>query len=343
MKLLVVMPSKYVGNMTIAMQALAATLAHHARDEVTLLVDENFQDLIELCFGSQCAVLIYPRRAIGTSSVVSRIGRFMRFIATLRSRAWDLAVDFDGTVVSARLMRLARAKDKVGPGFAKRPGVYDRLIPIDRDVQHCFDDYRIMAEAVGVQLDSDRYLPIPPVPDAVAYAGTAAETLRNLAGKRFVCIHPCATKDYKQWDIHRFAALADRLTEAGWTVVLIGAGEGERERVDNMIRYMACKPLNLHGKLSLLQLTWLFQHAGLFIGNDSGPMHLASACGTHVIALFGPTELLRWEPRGPSVRIVKGLQPCDPACRPEACLQGYRCLGSLTVDQVIEADGTTDR
>lgn len=337
------MPSKYVGNMVIAMQALSATLAHYRDQQVSLLVDDSFAELMTLCFGSRCRLLYYPRHAVGSRGIVSRARHFLAFVTQLRRGAFDRIVDFDGTVVSARVTRLARSGDKVGPGFAKRPGVYNRTVPIDRDLQHCFDDYRAMASAIGVQLTDDNYYTIPPVSTGVWDYTSNGECLPPLeGGSPIACIHPCATKDYKQWSITRFAQLADRLLDKGWRVVLVGAGEAERHRIDTMLAAMNGTPINLHGCLSLLQLACLFQHAALFIGNDSGPMHLAAAAGSRVIALFGPTELLRWQPRADCAQIVKGVEPCSPLCRPEACLHDYRCLGSLSVTQVEKAVSAFD-
>lgn len=332
LKLLIVMPSKYVGNMVITMQPLAAVIERYGDAAVTLLVDDTFADLTSHYFPNRCRLLFYPRRAAGGQGVLMRARCLLAFVRSLRSVRFDRIVDFDGTVISARITRLAKSAEKIGPGYAKRPAVYDRIVAMDRDAQHCIDDYRLMAEAVDAPLASDQYLPLPPIPDSVW-------TSPLPAGDRVACIHPCATKDYKQWDIEKFASLADKLLERGWLVCLVGAGSAEQDRIKAMLDAMKRTPINLHGQLNLMQLAWLFQHADLFIGNDSGPMHLAAASGVRVIALFGPTELLRWQPRAPGVRVVKGLEPCSPACRPEACLYNYRCLRSLTVEQVLKETG----
>ncbi|MCB1692448.1 MAG: glycosyltransferase family 9 protein [Pseudomonadales bacterium] len=95
--------------------------------------------------------------------------------------------------------------------------------------------------------------------------------------------------------------------------------------------------INACDRLSLTALTGLFQRTHVFIGNDSGPMHLATAAGAPVVALFGPTELTRWQPRASHQVVVKGTDACDPGCRTEACLGNYRCMRSITVDQVETA------
>jgi heptosyltransferase-3 len=320
LKLLIVMPTKYLGNMVIALQTIASLLDVYGEDAV-LLIDENFEPLLRHIFPGR-RFIGYPRRGKGPNHYIS-------FLRSLRKEMFDLALDIDGTVLSGRITRLCRARNKSGPGFAKRTGAYSSLVPIDRDTQHCFDDFTLMAKHIDVEVSPRRYLEIPPVPANVWES--------DLPERRIVCIHPCATKDYKQWDISRFAELADTFIRTGWDVVIIGAGASEQSRVEKLLSLMEETPTNLHGRLDLMQVVYLLQHAWVFIGNDSGPMHLAAASGVNVLALFGPTELLRWEPMAPQVTIIKGELPCSPECRPEACLRDYQCLGSLTVAQVLQA------
>ena len=126
------------------------------------------------------------------------------------------------------------------------------------------------------------------------------------------------------------------IRDRGLNVVVVGAGESERARIGQMFRLSKRRDemINGHNKLSLVQLITLLQHAKLYIGNDSGPMHLASASGVPLLALFGPTELVRWHPRVPQARIVKGDALCSPDCQPEVCLRDYQCMSSLSVEKV---------
>lgn len=337
LKLLVVLPSKYLGNMVIAMQAVAALLDRSPTDDVTLLVDDAYRELITLTFGPGHRCLYYPRSALRQGSVLQKSRLYLSFILDLRRDRYDVILDIDGTVVSARVTAMARGREKIGPSFGNRLNAYTRVVPIERDIQHCFDDFVLMANAIGTRVEATTYRPIPAIPDEYWNDDTIPLSRDEMSRHPVACIHPCATKDYKQWDIGKFAALADWLSGRGWQVVIIGAGEGEEARIDDMISRMRTRPVNAHGKLSLVQLVWLLQHARVFIGNDSGPMHLAAASGVNVVALFGPTELLRWQPRTSSTRIIKGEMPCSPECRPEACLNDYRCLSSLSVEQVQSA------
>ena len=328
--------------MVVALRAMEAILAAHEDDELRILVDDSFKDILGCAFPDESRFICYPRRQLHEDSLFSRIRTYFEFAKSLRSIEYDCALDMDGTVVSARLMRLARARRKLGPAFNKnkRRKIYTELIEMDQPTQHCFDDFSIMIDTLGLKPLSQNYYQFPPFGDMEQIAkllGFSAGVAREaFLGSRIVVLHVCATKDYKQWDIAKFANLADSLVEQGLSVIVVGAGESERARIGQMFVLSKHRDeiINGHNKLSLVQLVTLLQHAKLYIGNDSGPMHLASASGVPLLALFGPTELVRWHPRVPQVRIVKGDALCSPDCQPEVCLRDYQCMSSLSVEKV---------
>ena len=316
--------------MTIALRSIEAVLASsHA---VTLLVDEDYRELITLCFPDHADVLFYPRRALSNAGALARLSQYVGFMRQLRSNRYDVLLDMDGTVVSARLTRVARATRKIGPSFAKRLAIYSEVLTVRREIQHCFDDYEQLVNQIDVKIESDCYFQIPAAPDT----GVAAK-LGVDASAKLVCIHPSATKDYKQWSQAGFCELSQQLLADGWQVVIVGAGEGEKARVEAIMSATSGAAINAHNQLTLLELVELLQQASLFIGNDSGPMHYASAGGVYVCAIFGPTELVRWQPKVETASIIRGLKPCDPTCQPEDCKLSYQCMSSLPVDHVMES------
>ena len=87
----------------------------------------------------------------------------------------------------------------------------------------------------------------------------------------------------------------------------------------------------------MTELAALCQAATVFVGNDSGPMHVATAAGCQIIALFGPSDSVRWNPKGPHVTVVRGVLPCGARCASELCDLSYQCMTSLTLKQVQAA------
>lgn len=330
LKLLILMPTRYLGNMVIAMQAIVAILEKYGAGDVTVITDDNLEGLARLCLHDRCTLVVYPRRMLRQgNSLMTRAKAYFSFVKKLRRIRYDIALDIDGSSVSGTLTRLARAQEKIGPDFSYQPSAYTRTIAINRNAQHCFKDFVDMAGAIGVELGASEYFKLP-----VATGCGPIES--QLDDKPLACIHPCATKHYKQWGIDKFADLADQLVSRGWQVAIVGAGAGERASVEAMMAKMRQRAIDAHSRLELHELVALLQRARLFVGNDSGPMHLASATGVNVLALFGPTELFRWQPRAPNTSIITGM-PCAPECRTEACTQSWRCMRSITVDQVMTA------
>ena len=333
LKLLILMPTRYLGNMVIAMQAIAAILGQYEAEEVTIVTDDNLEGLARLCLQDRGALVVYPRRLLRRgNSLVTRVKTYFAFLKKLRRSRYDIALDMDGSSVAGTLTRFARAKEKIGPDFSYQPSAYTRTIAVNRNVQHCFQDFVDMAGAIGVEVKATEYFKLPV---ATGYGPIESQ----LDHRPLACIHPCATKPYKQWDLDNFAQLAGQLVSHGWQVAIIGAGAGERGKVEAMMAKTSHAIIDAHSRLAIHELVALLQRAQLFIGNDSGPMHLASATGVKTLALFGPTELFRWRPRAPNTTIITGL-PCAPECRTEACTQSWRCMRSITVAQVMAAAST---
>ena len=127
--------------------------------------------------------------------------------------------------------------------------------------------------------------------------------------RRFVAVNPVAFWETKLWEDKKFAELGDRIRqELGIGVILTG---GEAGPLDRIRAQMKTEAVNLGGRTTLRDLAFLYSEAALVITTDSGPMHLAAAVGTPVIALFGPTDPARTGPYGPGHRVIRsGLTAC---------------------------------
>jgi ADP-heptose:LPS heptosyltransferase len=98
--------------------------------------------------------------------------------------------------------------------------------------------------------------------------------------------------------------------------------------------------INLAGKISVAQLASALKRCSLFISNDSGPVHIASAVGTPVISIFGRNQKglspTRWGPRGPKGRFLHKGMGCI-RCLAHNCLKEFACLKTITVNDVLNA------
>lgn len=152
-----------------------------------------------------------------------------------------------------------------------------------------------------------------------------------------VAVHPGSGGPRKNWPPERFAAVADRLAEAGARVLLVAgpADEGPAAEVRRLARL--ARPVDVRGA-DLIELAAVLARCAGFVGNDSGVSHLAAAVGAPAVAIFGPTDPAVWAPRGERVTVLwKGVD-CSPCGREAALACSHRrCLGLVGVDEVARA------
>jgi heptosyltransferase-3 len=142
-------------------------------------------------------------------------------------------------------------------------------------------------------------------------AGAEAATSRLPRG--FVAVHPGSGSRAKNWPLERFVAAARRLSRRRPWLLVLGPAEAD---------VVAPPDAVVASALPLRRLGAILARAGLFVGNDSGVAHLAAACGTRTLALFGPTDPAVWAPVGRAVRTLRAAG---------------RRLEDLGVDEVVEA------
>ena len=146
-------------------------------------------------------------------------------------------------------------------------------------------------------------------------------------------VNPIAFWETKLWEEGKFAELCDRVwLEVGLPVILTG---GAAAPLDNIQGRMKTEAVNLGGQTTLRELACLYRQAALVITTDSGPMHLAAAVGTPIVALFGPTDPLRTGPYGPGHRVIRRELACMP-CFQKRC-ETKQCMREIDVEEVLTA------
>jgi heptosyltransferase-3 len=202
-------------------------------------------------------------------------------------------------------------------------------------------------------------------PETVApTAATPREAWRDLLGfdpgrERLAVLHPAPRFRYKRWNIPGWRALMQWLAKEGLRIVVTGGpGDGERAYVREVLADIAVSVSDVSGRLRFAQTADLLRRAALYVGPDTATTHLAAACDTPTVALFGPTDPRLWGPlprRGldtPYARVeplqVRGnvsvVQEPSLACVPcqaEGCERhpGSRadCLDRMEAARVIDA------
>jgi heptosyltransferase-2 len=153
-------------------------------------------------------------------------------------------------------------------------------------------------------------------------------------GQRIVGLAPgAAFGPAKRWPPERFAAAADRAADAWDAAVIVLGSEGDREACRAVSSAMHRRPLDLCGRTGLGRAVALIASCDLFLTNDSGLMHVASALEVPTVAVFGSTDPTATGPLGSRSRVVRNPVSCAPCLRP-VCPEDYRCLRGVSVDDV---------
>lgn len=146
--------------------------------------------------------------------------------------------------------------------------------------------------------------PCPRVFPSDADRAAADRILGEWRDERLAMIHPGSGSPRKNWPVGKFAAVARWVTEQLGCRVLVLEGEADHEVARQLATYVTDLPVQWVRGLRLVEVAAVMQRCRLYIGNDSGPTHLAAASGAPTVAIFGPVSSAVWRPRGAHVRVV---------------------------------------
>jgi lipopolysaccharide heptosyltransferase II len=295
-------------------------------------------------------VIIAPHRR-GLRRVIDDL----RLGATLRRRRFDLALDLHGGPRSAWLTWASGAPVRVGYDVPGRSWMYTTVVNRPRELRprHSVENQWDLLRAVdpafvdGPDRERDR-VEIPVDPDARRTIESKLARWGIPGDARVVVLHVSAGNPFRRWPESAFAEFAATMAGAAsdrWVIVTGGPSDREAAaRVLAASRRLAGDASSrlIDGEsLSLAELRALCDRAALFVGGDSGPLHVASASDAPVVALFGPTlpeRSMPWRPRRFAAESVDvGPLPCRP-CDQRVCAPGdFRCLTTLGAAAVSAA------
>ena len=252
-----------------------------------------------------------------------------RSFKEIRDVRYDVSIDIQGAIKSAVLGRFARPKRRFG--FAEP---WEKLATMfyDHQVQatgtHIVERNLSLTVAAGAHSYAENNYPIPI--DPVAERWAEKELQKREVGD-FAILNPGAGWGAKCWPTERFGELARRL-KASDVASLINFGPGEEGLAKELERLSEGAATGI--SCSLSELIALTRRARLFVGGDTGPLHLAVALNTPSVALFGPTEPARNGPYGGRAMVMRSPQSVTTYKRSAALESG---LASITVDEVLDA------
>ena len=331
-----------IGDVIHTLPALNAIRNYYPEANITWLVEE---DAASLVIGHKALdrVIVSKRkrwlRALRSLSLLSTIKDVYGFIKVLRDTRYDMILDFQALLKSGILIALARGQRKIGfnKGLEHMEHSYmflnERIPAVDMEI-HALTRGMVLLNAIGIPTNEIEYK--LPVSNDDCEKVDELMKRHDINGVKFlIAINPVAKWESKLWPKERFARLADMIIDEYAARIIFTGGSEDRHIIQDIMSVMKGRALNLAGHTTLKMLAALYEKTVLVISTDTGPMHLAAAMETPVVAIFGPTAPWRTGPYGSGHRVVRADPECSP-CFKRQC-KTIDCMHQISVDQVFDA------
>ena len=328
MKNVLIIKLRYIGDVLLATPTVRAIKAAQPDVTVTMMVNRGTEDVLSGNLDLE-EVVVLDKGSLGAQS---------RLIASLRSRRFDTVVDLTDGDRSAFLSWISGASVRIGfnDEHRWRGKYYTQVVQSLSGIQHRIDRDLDALKPMSIQAGSkDLHLRV--TPEEVDSADQLLDQLGVQRSQSMVILQPGARYWFKAWPPERYAELADRLTSQYGCHVLIGGSSADLDLAQQIRQMAKSRPTIMAGRTTIKQFAAIAKRSALFVGSDSGAMHIAAAVGTSVVALFGPSNPREWGPRGGLVEVLyKGLD-CRICFHP-TCQRGEQnCMRLITIDEVMLA------
>jgi predicted lipopolysaccharide heptosyltransferase III len=347
LKILLVRP-RLIGDVLLTTPVIRAMRRRYPDAELVYLVEAHAAPVVSSNPHLSETIVIRHRRG------VRRMLEDLRLAIQLRARRFDVAVDMHGGSRSGWLTFATGARMRVGYDVSGRSWMYTHRVarPVGYLPRHSvFSMWDLAAVVDGSFADPptptrDR-LEMPVTPSAAAEVSRRLEQLGVTAADEVVVMHAAAGNEFRRWPEAAFGAVARALAAVHRRVVLVVGSHQDAATIDRIVTLAQVDDRARAGRVHaapgwpLDELRALMDRAALFVGGDSGPMHIAAASDVPIVAIFGPTLPVHWAPWRPAELPVAIVEPGPLECRPcdqRVCAPGdFRCLRALTPDQVLAA------
>jgi ADP-heptose:LPS heptosyltransferase len=332
-----------IGDVVFTTPAIHALREHLPEVHLTYLVEPAAADVVR-ANPHLDEVLVAPPRGSGVWSEVA-------LIRTLRAGRFDAVLDFHGGPRASILAWLSGAPVRIGYEVAGRAWMYTHRVARARGLRprHSAANQMDLLAVLGIAPTSPERHRVEMDVDADVAARLSERLVRAGVGDghRLIAIHVSAGNPFRRWPLDSFAAVVAALAGDGRNRIVLTSGPSDRTAAGRVIAVARARlPADAHPRivecrdLSLAELRALVDRAALFIGGDSGPMHVAATSDVPIVTLYGPTLPARsapWRPSDRSVAIETNGLPCRP-CDQRVCTPGdYRCLTRIRPEEVVDA------
>lgn len=283
----------------------------------------------------------WKRGMLNPLTFLRTMGELYRFVKELRAKQYDMVLDFHGILKSGLISYASGARERVGfaRGYCKEWNhlFNNRKVRPKSNRISRFERNFALLGYLGID-GGRRGVDLHVSQEDMDYVDQFFRDRSAAVSGPLVAIHPGTSPKMpnKRWAPAKYSELADRLVEELKASVLFTWGPGERPMVDEVRCRMRKDSLVAPQTRSLKQLAEIFRRCNVYVGSDTGPMHIASLVGTPVVGIYGPTDPVVHAPyKGTPHIIVRKDVPCSP-CRNRGC-QELKCMEVISSQDVLDA------
>lgn len=302
-----------IGDLFHALPAVGAIKdAMHC--EIHWCVQEEYVELVR-CFTDVDEVIPFPRRSF--------LRKMKRFITALRKHRYDYVLDMQGLMKSYIVTLLSDGGRKIGPSFAREGTglLYREKARGPHGTRHAVDRIMDVLQNMNIQPREPFF--------RVRFPSVKVDGLRPR-----IAIAPCSRWATKNWSPESFIQAALLILKQMNVSFYIIGSPADSDVCRHVADGIGSCASDLAGRYAVPEAGGLIQGMDLLITNDSGPMHMAAACGVPVVAVFGPTNADSTGPSGKVHEVITADVPCRP-CFSRSCARGdLVCLTEISPEQV---------
>ncbi|MFA5146139.1 MAG: lipopolysaccharide heptosyltransferase II [Candidatus Omnitrophota bacterium] len=325
-----------IGDVVLSTPAMRAIREAYPASHIACMVRPHAADIV---MGSPYIdeVLIYDK-----DGAHKGLRGTLSFAGALRRSRFDAAVILHPTGRTHIIAFLAGIPERIG--YDKKWGfLLTKRLPhlkqlgMKHESEYTLDIVRHM----GIEpKDLSLYMPLSPESEKKIDSIFAGNGIRR--EDTVIVLNPGASCPSKRWPCKNFAQLGEVLCDRFRAKIVVAGGKGDVETGKGVAGSMKAGVLDLSGKTTVADLASIFRRSKLLISNDSGPVHIACAVGTPVVAIFGRNDRglspVRWGPSGKGDIVLHKDVGCG-VCLAHNCKIGFKCLEAVTVEEVVAAAG----
>ncbi|MPM30611.1 ADP-heptose--LPS heptosyltransferase 2 [bioreactor metagenome] len=318
----------YIGDLLFTTPLLHVLRKHFAESHISLLADEKNAWVVK--YNPNISELI----GIDKKGYHNKLPNYIELIRQIRQRKYDLVINLHPNERASAIAAFSGAKEVIGFSTKGLDLMFSKPLKESKDI-HQADAYLEVLKAVGINDLSNNGLEIWTNETAQA---KAADVWSNAFSKATVIgINTGGSWPTKRWTKQGFAELADNLLDKGYGVAFFGGpmDKADVAEIVSTMKYRSHKLLKIFtGGTTLLEMAALVKKCAALVSGDSGPMHIAVAQKVPIVAMFGPSDPVRYHPYGQQNAVIQSGEKCL-GCGEHTC-EHHSCMKNITAEQVYE-------